>query len=310
MESEVVDNVTVVLRSSCERTEKTCYSLLAQQVPKENIFVINESPFTAALAKTFEIGIECRRPWTLCIDADVLPRDGIVNELLTIAEKTENSLFEIQGNVLDKFFGGPKPAGNHLYRTALLPEALECIPHEGVSMRPETYTIKQMASSGFPWLQKEIVVGLHDYEQYYKDIYRKAIVHTRKHWHHLQHLNAFWQRFASEDPDYQVALWGFRTGQIFEGHIELDIHKFPQNISTFLHLQGWEEKKELLPSHVSADDIEHIIDTCTSPQEYLECQRLMHSDSQKEKKHCWIKNFLKHLGKRLEQIGWVLQNWS
>ena len=192
-------DVTAIVRSVGERTETACYNLLAEQVPAENIVIINEVPFSAAVAKTFQVGIERGLPWTLCIDADVLLRYGAVNDLLAIAAQADKNVFEIQSNILCKFFGGPRQAGNHIYRTSLLNKALDCIPKTEV-IRPETNTIKQMAARGFPRLEiKKLTIGLHDYEQYYVDIYRKAFVQAHKHGHLATTLfDPFWNKYKHD----------------------------------------------------------------------------------------------------------------
>ena len=311
MKSERIANTTVVIRSIGERTEANCRALIASQVPEEHIVTIREHPFTTAVKKAFEVGLECGRRWTLCLDADVLLRSESVKNLLVIAEHTEKHVFEIQGNVFDKLFGGPKPAGNHLYRTALLARALDCLPPPGLSMRPETYMIKRMAESGFPWIQQDLVVGLHDYEQYYKDIYRKAIVHTRKHGCHISHLEAFWRRLADEDPDYRVALWGLRAGQIFDGHVELDVQQFPQEIDGLLYIQGWQEKDAMPATQFSGADIQRLLETSEPSSEYWSCYELMHSHPNATTgKMRWPGIVPHRIGKGLQRIGGKLQAWS
>ena len=52
------DHVTVVIRSCGERTKYHCENLISQQVPNENIFVINEIPFSKAVEETFRIGLK------------------------------------------------------------------------------------------------------------------------------------------------------------------------------------------------------------------------------------------------------------
>ena len=175
----MTSDVLVVIRSSGERTEEACCHLLSRQVPDENIVIIHEVPFEAVVAKTFTLGSERGLRWTLAVDADVLFADEAVAKLMAIAEKADENVFEIQGQTLDKFFAGPRPAGHHLFRTSLFAKALAHVPQEGVSLRPESFVMKKMASTGYPWLQEELIVGLHDHEQYYRDIYRKSFVQAK-----------------------------------------------------------------------------------------------------------------------------------
>ena len=88
-------NVTVIIRSVGERTEKLCCELLKKQVPPENIFKVCEAPFTEALKKTFTVAIEANRTWTFVVDADMLVRPGALQELVEKAEAAEENIFEI-----------------------------------------------------------------------------------------------------------------------------------------------------------------------------------------------------------------------
>jgi len=77
------DHVHVIIRSAGERTMHLCKQLIIEQgVSADNLSVVNEAPFSAALKKSFELGMERGLKWTLCIDADVLLRPGAVETML------------------------------------------------------------------------------------------------------------------------------------------------------------------------------------------------------------------------------------
>ena len=109
----LIDDLTIIIRSSGERTVDNCKFLIEQQVPGNNVIIIEETPFSAALKKCFEVGIERGLKWTLCIDADVLVQDGIIAKLLKYAKTAGENIFEIQGLVIDKFFPIKRPAGKY-----------------------------------------------------------------------------------------------------------------------------------------------------------------------------------------------------
>ena len=89
-----------------------CKQLIVDQgVSAENLAVVKEAPFSAALKKSFELGMECGLKWTFCIDADVLLRPGAVETMVNLAEQEDEQVCEIQGFILDKFFGGPRNGG-------------------------------------------------------------------------------------------------------------------------------------------------------------------------------------------------------
>jgi hypothetical protein len=123
------DKVTIIIRSVGERTEKLCRELiLAKGVFAENVVVVREAPFSAVMRKSFETGIQLGLPWTFCVDADLLLRPGAVEKMLHLGDAQPENVCEIQGYILDKFYGRPRQGGVHLYRTAILPLVLASIP--------------------------------------------------------------------------------------------------------------------------------------------------------------------------------------
>lgn len=314
-------DVTVIIRTVGERTLDLCCHLVAQQVSEDHIFVISETPFSQAVKRTFEIGLEHNLPWTLAIDADILLRADAITELVRIAEQSSATTFEVQGQILDKLFGGPRPGGPHLFRTTLLSQALALIPADDSSGRPESYTIQQMAQRGNPWIQHHTILGLHDYEQYYHDLYRKAFVHAQKHRGLvLKQLEVLWQRLSQTDPDYQVASWGCRAGKIYDGELKIDIRHFPQEINALLQMQGWSEKGNLGLDAWSGATISAFIQSFAAPQEFRVMEGLLNGvapatswDTRFQvvlKKTGWSKLVPWTVGRGLKQIGHALQSWS
>ena len=60
--------------------------ILTKQVPVENLFLIHEVPFSQAVRRTFEIGIEQNKKWTIAVDADILLNDNSVQRMVEKAE--------------------------------------------------------------------------------------------------------------------------------------------------------------------------------------------------------------------------------
>lgn len=218
------NEVCVIIRSVKERTEELCKKLIVEQgVPESQIFIIHEVPFIAAMREGFELGIESNCQWTYCIDADVLLRPRSISQMLDAAQGADQMTCELQGIVYDKFFGGARPAGNHLYRTSLLKEVLKRIPGEGINVRPEYHTLQAMKKDGFIWRDLNIPVGLHDSEQYYQDIYRKCFVQAHKHAYLAEMFLDNWKDRLEGDPDMRVALAGFSDGIKHASGIRIDI---------------------------------------------------------------------------------------
>jgi len=260
-------NVTVIIRSVGERTEGVCRSLvLEQHIPESAVFIVNEKPFSQSMRRSFELGIEQARAWTLCVDADVLLRANAIADLLAIAKKQPENVCEIQGYILDKFFGGPRQAGNHLYRTKLLPNVIRFIPKEGTNIRPETHTLNAVRDDGYPWKQVQVLVGLHDFEQDFPDIFRKCFIQAHKHVHLTELLVSVWRKLAADDMDYQVALKGFSRGVEYFDDVYIDVNSpvFEEMYSVL----GLENKAPLLESDWSLERVEAIISEWSDSDDY------------------------------------------
>jgi len=267
--SQWIYNASIVIRSIGERTESLCRELvLAQGIPENNLYVVHQSPFSAAMKKSFQTGIEVGLPWTFCVDADVLLRDGSIEKMLRFAEEQDVNVCEIQGFVLDKFFGGPREAGNHLYRTSLLPKVIEQIPEEGVNIRPEFHTLESMKKKGYPYKQIPVLVGLHDFEQFFSDIYRKCFVQAHKHIKHTDLFLEVWRAGAATDPDYQVALKGFSAGIEHFSKVYIDVNQ--EIFKNVKNLTFAEKPRNLTISDIGLDQIEKIINNWVEPDIYNE----------------------------------------
>ena len=182
-----------VIRSVGERTESECARLL----PCEAV-VIHEKPFVSAVRRCFEIGIDSGEDWLLTVDADVLTHPGAVEALLEDAGDS----FQCQGRVDDKLSGTVRDGGHRLYRIDFLPIALRMLRD---AVRVETDVVLRMDAEGYPRRKSRVVCGKHDYEQWYRDLYRKGGQHAKKFrhepWPHR------WK--ASDDMDLQAAYAGW-----------------------------------------------------------------------------------------------------
>lgn len=263
------NNVAVIVRAAGERTEAVSANLVKQQVPAENIVTIHERPFSRAVKRAFEIGIDYRLDWTLCVDADVLLRAGAVQKLISIAEQAPENNFSTQASILDKLVGIVRPGGGHLYRTTFLGEALSYISHSDDIIRPENFVKQQMLERGYRWEVREDLIALHDYEQYYHDIFRKTFVHSRKHKSKIIDSEQLWRLFMASDADYVVALLGLHVGRLYDGVVTIDRDRFPDNIDNLLKLFGLEEKSPLAADALTTDDIERMIAAYTQNPDYI-----------------------------------------
>ena len=266
-ELNALEMVTVVIRSAGERTESVCRQLIIEQgVAEDSVFVIREAPFSQAMRVGFEIGLEQGRPWTFCVDADLLLRPRSIERMVAHAENYDANTCEVQGYILDKFFGGPRTGGVHLYRTALLDRVIAAIPSEGVNIRPEYHTLTAMKDAGFPWVKVPELLGLHDFEQGYADIFRKCFVHAHKHANFTDLFLSIWRTGASKDLDYRIAMMGFSRGIEHYGEVHIDVRSALFR-STFDSL-GFSDKPPMESTAWSLERVEEIINSWTEPESY------------------------------------------
>jgi hypothetical protein len=258
---------TVIIRSVEERTEGICFNLIKSQlVDEDNITIINRKPFSLALRQSFEVGMIKNKQWTLCVDADLFLRPGSISHLIQLTSSVDMSICEIQGYILDKFFGGPRIGGVHLYRTNHLEKALKCIPEDESEVRPESRTLIKMKELGYPSIIFPYVVGLHDFEQYYKDIFRKCFIQARKHQMFLDLFVPYWQIKAKQDKDFDVALKGLAKGIEYLGDIGIDANN--NIIQEYFIKYKVKEKSQLLKDSLNLNDVENIYETWQEPEEY------------------------------------------
>jgi len=261
-------DTTVVIRSIGERTEQVCKKLILDQgISKNQVHLVREIPFSQALYKSYEIGIDSGCKWTLCVDADVQLRPGSISEILRLAEKQNDSICEIQGFMMDKYFGGIRKGGIHLYRSSLLPLVKEQIPNEGDDIRPETQTLCNMKKLGYNRAVVSYVVGIHDDEQFNKDIYRKAFVHGVKHMNRLPLFVTLWKERLSEDSDFEVAL--FALSESIKSTDQLYINAEKEIYSSMFEKSGFKEKNPLRPKDISLESVEKKIQHWKSPDLYF-----------------------------------------
>lgn len=262
-------DVTVIVRSAGERTEKVCEKLILEQgIQPTDLFVVREVPFSKAMKVSFEKGIRQGKKWTLCIDADVLIRRDAIQTMVELAEKQPDRVCEVQGLVMDKFFSGPREAGNHLYRTSLLNKVIGHIPREGTDIRPETHALNRMKEDGYNWVNIPYIVGIHDDEQYNFDIYRKAFVHAVKH---LQYADLFiphWKKNAHLDQDFAVALQAFSDS--IRNSDDVFINRTQNLYKDYFDRTGFDEKGVLNDAVYTSELVDERIQNWEIDQKYYD----------------------------------------
>ncbi|MCC6658250.1 MAG: hypothetical protein IT512_08705 [Rhodocyclaceae bacterium] len=201
------DDVTLIVRECGERTVEACIAQLAALFPGQPIHRISNRPFVATLRASLQQGLADGRTWTLCIDADVLVLPALRN-FIAEAKRLPAHFAEAQALVADKLLPARRPAGNHLYRSTLIPKALASLP-DSPGLRPESAMVDALVRAGHPYHQSAWLIGLHDFGQAPADVYDKAALHGHKHAYLGELLLPLWQGWSEEDEDYRIALQAF-----------------------------------------------------------------------------------------------------
>jgi hypothetical protein len=251
-------SVTAVIRSAGERTELICLQLLGQQLAEDQIRVVREVPFERALLSCYEIGINSGSDWLLTLDADVLLLPNAVECLIAEAQKMPGNFCQVEGFIFDNIFRCWRPAGNRVYRVAHLPQAIRAVPPPGAEIRPERAVLQAMAWRGHPSRRVALRVGLHDFEQYYRDLYRKAYVHAQKHSKKVL-LWAGDESPAFDDAELAVVRRGFRDGAASTTAVKIDKTFLRDAEQHALQELGVVEKHPLV--RLSGHDLDSIVET-------------------------------------------------
>lgn len=223
-----LDNLTVIIRSSGERTVDCCYEIACDQAGSDNVHMINEVPFSKAVETTFEIGLKKNKEWTLAIDADIILAENAIQNMIESASKLGDKLYIYQGYVIDKIFGTARQGGPHLYKTAHLTDALKALQRTKNNLRPESETYKILANEKNAIMYvDDAIYGIHDFEQYLEDYYRKAFFHAKKH-QNIEYSLQFLKNWTPKQQDvtFKALLEGWLFGLQYSENVKVDINFF------------------------------------------------------------------------------------
>jgi hypothetical protein len=251
-------DLAIVIRSAGERTLEVCYNLIVSQCGC-SIEIVKERPFESALRKSYEIGIQQNSAWTMTVDADVMLCKGAVRALLAAAEAMPRRYFQLQGRIYDNITGLYRRAGLRIYRTSLLAKAVTMIPSPGDEIRPEQFVTTRMQELNYPARNIGYVAGLHDYEQYYRDLYRKAFVHAHKYRDLVPTIIQRCNELKRDDQDFLIIFRGLQDGLRHIGTVKLDVGDFPSNLTMILAQCGLDEKTQLSGNVVGFNGIERLL---------------------------------------------------
>lgn len=266
------NTLIIVMRCADERTTEICAGMASRQVQEDSFVIVNERPFENALRKSYEVGIERGSKWTMTIDADVMLNPGSVDILRKAAELMPDNYIQLEGRVFDKILGSYRQAGHRIYRTELLPLALKHVPEAGREIRPEYFTLQQVGQHGHPSRRIAEIVGLHDFEQSYADLYRKSFVHARKHREFVGSLIERCSAHLHNDADFLVILKGLWDGLTSSDSISIDKNRFLNKSKQALEELGIDEKAPLSGAEAFIKNYMNYLSTITHEYPPLDFQ--------------------------------------
>ncbi len=240
----------IVIRSAKERTKEACRYLAGKELPDELIHVIEQTPFEAAVRKCYRLGMESGKKWMITIDADILPVPGFLSKIEKFAEEADENVIMFNAIIHDKLLLKYRSGGIKTYRAKYLGEALEYVPENGTTLRPEAATLLKMTERGLKKKNFPDVIGLHDYKQYYHDIYRKCFFHAAKHTDEIGGLLTRWKELSEKDADYKTAIRGAIDGLLSEKDAKPDVRLFDERSRKAVSDLGINEKPDIVPDHM------------------------------------------------------------
>lgn len=187
-----------VIRSIGERTEEFSKSLLGKQV--DEIFLVKDiKPIKNMTINCIEIGLNTNADYMITCDADVLPYENSVEFLVDYMKKENNIV--ITGYTISKFLG-KRQGGLRIWNCKKIDVCISTLTnYSETQQRPEAFINR--THNG---LLIDVITSLHEYEQYYIDIYRCFLNKSQKQ----KKIENLVKTFAyKNDFDYIVAYHGY-----------------------------------------------------------------------------------------------------
>ncbi len=127
------------------------------------------------------------------------------------------------------------------------------------SLKIERALIRRLQEKGGVIHFSKTDVALHDFYQYYSDLYRKAYLNAVRNPAITDRARRIWRRLASRDSDYVVILKG--TDDAVDGNAKLSnsVYDFePTMLRNIVESLGLEEKAPLTPAVFGKWDMDSL----------------------------------------------------
>jgi hypothetical protein len=173
-------------------------SIKSAQCQAEKVLLVSEPSFNMSMRKAFKIAIEEGWDYMILMGGDQILLKGAIKKL---SDHVGNK-FRVSGWGYDKLLMRKRMMAPSLYRVDMLGQALE-INTEG-QIQPESYILHKMGKHKII----DDMLAMHDYRQYYTDIYRKGQTEAGKILQYILKNDIISDLKKSKDPDHKVFLQG------------------------------------------------------------------------------------------------------
>ena len=204
----------VIVRTVGERTTDACLRAARPQVTPRNLRVLSVRPFSLSVVQGFRTAARERPEWVFTVDADTILVHDAIARLRSLCDHAEPEVFHVQGLLLCRVHGGAHPRGFHAFRGSMLEEVLGHLDAVEHASHPETSVIGRMEAAGHPSRCYAEVLGIHDFEQRFSDLFLKLRRRARLAGD-LERLRSRLRSLTDLHDDFRAASWGLEDGLRF-----------------------------------------------------------------------------------------------
>lgn len=242
-------NFEYVIRTIGERTEEVCIEIVSRQKGEhEKVSILNEDTHVDAIEKTFMLGLRSDADWLVAIDADMLLLPNGISVIRDEIESCARNVFIAYPAVYDKLYS-IRRWGVSVYRTSMLEELYNAFNElrNKRHLKIEGGAIKAVAKGENKIFYSRKVVALHDFDQYYRDLYRKVYLNTIRNPGYDKKAKKNWAKISRQDADYLVMLHAMQDAQTERRKLTNSINDFTtMELSERIGKLGLKEKDPLL----------------------------------------------------------------
>lgn len=242
-------NFEYVIRTIGERTEEVCIELVRREKSlNEKMSIVREQTHVDAVDKTFLLGLQSEADWLVLIDADMLLLPGCMQEIRDeIVSLNENTVVMFPA-VFDKLYS-MRRWGVTIYRVSMIEEVYTAFQQARSQhhLKIEGKAIKEVASGQMEIFHSRKVVAIHDFHQYYKDLYRKIYLNAIRNPGYNERAKSYWNKMSREDADYLVMLKAMEDALTEGRQLDNSVNDFSQSeLTERIGKLGLSEKYPLL----------------------------------------------------------------